>query len=83
MEKKIIINAKGTKELKEAIRLVAFTKRMSSSAYIVHVLENTPEVAAQMKHAPQPAKATAAAPKPAPAKKAAPVQKKSAPGLNS
>lgn len=75
MEKKIIINAKGSAALKEAIRLVAFTKRMSSSAFIVHVLENNPDVAAELKlHAPKAeAKpvATEGKTKAAPVKKAA------------
>ena len=41
---KIIINAKGPKELKEAIRIVAFNERKSSSAVIISALEQNVKI---------------------------------------
>lgn len=47
---KVIINAKGSTELKEAIRVVAFeTRKRSSSALIIGILEKNPKIAAKLK----------------------------------
>lgn len=47
---KVIINAKGSKELKEAIRVVAFKQGHSnSSKTIVDILEANPSVARTLK----------------------------------
>ena len=47
--KKVIINAKGSLALKEAIKEVAFNERKKlsrpgSSALIIHILENDPRI---------------------------------------
>lgn len=50
MSKLIIINAKGSPELKEAIRVVAFkNKKRSSSALIIEILESNPDIKAELK----------------------------------
>ena len=47
---KVIINAKGTKQLKEAIRVVAYHQGHSnSSRTIVEILERDPYVARALK----------------------------------
>lgn len=47
---KVIINAKGTKQLKEAIRVVAFNQGHSnSSKTIVEILEANPAVSKALK----------------------------------
>lgn len=47
---KVIINAKGSKELKEAIRVVAFKQGHSnSSRTVVEILEANPQVARVLK----------------------------------
>lgn len=47
---KVIINAKGTSELKEAIRVVAFNQGHSnSSRTVVEILEANPAVAKELK----------------------------------
>lgn len=53
MIKKVIINTKGSAELKEAIKIVAFEKRKElsrpgSSALIIQILENDPRIAKQL-----------------------------------
>ena len=53
MSKKVIINTKGSAELKEAIKIVAFEKRKElsrpgSSALIIQILENDPRIAKQL-----------------------------------
>jgi len=50
---KVIINAKGSAELKEAIKIVAFEERAGlsrsgSSALIIQILENDPRIAKQL-----------------------------------
>lgn len=51
---KVIINAKGSAELKEAIKITAFQERdrlsrPGSSALIIQILENDPRIAKQLK----------------------------------
>lgn len=53
MNKKVIINAKGSPQLKEAIRKVAHDERKNfarpgSSALIIKILENDPRIAKQL-----------------------------------
>lgn len=71
---KVIINAKGSAELKEAIRLVAQdeskTRTVSSSEFIIAVLEQDPRVKAKLASMGKTAQ-PAPAPKPATEKKAA------------
>jgi predicted transcriptional regulator len=47
--KKVIINAKGSPELKEALRIVAFNTKTSASKIIIEALENIPLVANELK----------------------------------
>jgi hypothetical protein len=47
---KVIINAKGTKQLKEAIRVVAFNQGHSnSSKTIVEILESNPLISKELR----------------------------------
>lgn len=46
---KTIINAKGSEELKEALRIVAFSSKLSKSALIISILEKNPKVAVELK----------------------------------
>lgn len=45
---KVIINAKANPELKEALRIVAFEQKKSSSALMVSILEQDPQIAAKL-----------------------------------
>lgn len=50
MSKTVIINAKGTKSLKEAIRIVAFNNYDSnSSRAMVDILKRDPRIAKELK----------------------------------
>lgn len=46
---KVIINAKGRKVLKEALRIVAFKNKISSSAFVISKLESDPDIIKELK----------------------------------
>lgn len=47
--KKVIINAKGSPDLKEALRIVAFNTKTSASKIIIETLEKNPLIANELK----------------------------------
>lgn len=48
---KVIINAKGSAELREALRVAAFNSkpRITASAYLINLLEQDPAIAKELK----------------------------------
>ena len=46
---KVIINAKGEKILKEALRIVAFKNKVSASAFLISKLESDPQIIKELK----------------------------------